>query len=446
MNNFNNFINSWKEYKQTRIGLEFEFFSNYDYIKTLEILNNYFNPIEIYGFNTYHSDFEVTNTKFKIEPDFSGGSDMIELVTGPLEYNEAKIIISKMLQFISKHGYTLDTSSIHINISFIDINMKDLKPVKLILNLSEDFIYDKFPDRVNNIYARSIKYIIPFENYTNIQYGMSNIINSFIISDDSKYYGVNFLKLTDNYLEFRYLGGENYEDKKIEIFSMIDYFILECRKAILDDYNQNDYIKLESYLDDNISWYQKYNTYEDFLTNIDNINIEVDKNNNYEHIVIYWDQFKVKLFQLIKYSDTITKCTINWNTLSKRLEIIEANIEGLILVSNIDFIECRIKDSNINRSDLIDCVVENCHIYNSNIYDSKINKSKNSNVKATEYTELIDSVFDGGILNCVMSGGVFRSGTIGNDADIDDTVKMSNASEFWMISNQVNKKIDKIKK
>lgn len=440
MNNLNTFINNWKELNLTKCGLEFEFLSNYDYVKTLEILNNYFNPIEVYGFNTYHSDFIVSNTQFKIEPDFSGGSDMIELITGPMEYNEAKIIISKMLEFIKKHGYTNETSSIHINISFDDINMKDLKPVKLILNLNEDFIYEKFPDRMNNIYARSIKYIIPFEHYINTQYGMSSVINSFTIPDDSKYYGVNFLKLSENYLEFRYIGGENYEDKKIEIFTMLDYFILQCRNAILEDYNQNDFIKLESYLDDNISWYKKYATYEDFLTNIENINIEVDKNTEYKNIVIYWEQFRIKLFELIKYSDSISKCTINFNTHTKRLEVLDANIESLILVSNIDFIECKIIDSNINRSDLVECDVTNSHIYNSNIYDSKIQNSKTTNVKASEYTVLDNCVFDGGVLDCIMTDGVFRSGTIGPDADIDNTVKMANYSEFWMISNAGNKK------
>ena len=49
-------------------------------------------------------------------------------------------------------------------------------------DLNEDFIYEKFPDRMNNIYARSIKYIIPFEHYINTQYGMSSVINSFIFS------------------------------------------------------------------------------------------------------------------------------------------------------------------------------------------------------------------------------------------------------------------------
>lgn len=440
MNSINNFVNNWKEFNNARVGLEFEFFSNYDYVKTLEILNNTFNPIEVYGFNTYHSNFTVSNTQFKIEPDFSGGSNMIELITGPMEYTESKIIIGKMLQFIKEHGYTNESCSIHINISFKDIDVRNLKPIKLILDLNEDYIYSKFPDRKNNIYARSIKYIVPFENFINVEYGMNAIINSFTIPNDSKYYGVNFQKMNDNYLEFRYIGGENYENKKIEIFNILDYFLKVTRTSIEEEYMQDDYIKLSSFLDDNISWYRSFTTYEDFLMNNDFITIEVNKNDNYNYIVNYWDQFKDSIFKLVKYSDEITKCKINYNTLSKRIEVIEAGIDGLILVKNIDFIECRIKNSNINYSDLIECIVEDSHIYNTNIYDSKINSSKLENTKCTDYTELNECIFDGGILDCIMDGGIFRSGEITENADINNNVKMSNTSDFWMISDITNKK------
>jgi hypothetical protein len=85
MNGLNkNFINDYKILNTAIIGIECEFFSNYSYIKTLELLNLEFDPIEIWGINKYHSDFHVTENIFKIEPDYSGGSEMIELITGPM--------------------------------------------------------------------------------------------------------------------------------------------------------------------------------------------------------------------------------------------------------------------------------------------------------------------------------------------------------------------------
>lgn len=442
--NIDAFINNWKELNQARIGLEFEFFSNYDYIKTLELLNNIFNPIEVYGFNTYHSDFLVTNNKFKIEPDFSGGSEMIELITGPLEYSEAKLIISKMLSFIKKYGYTTDKSSIHINVSFKDINVSDMKPVKLILNLNEDYIYSKFPDRKNNIYAKSIKYIMPFEQYTDTEYGLNNTLNSFKIPDNSKYYGVNFQKQVDNYLEFRYIGGEKYEDKKDDIYSCMNYFILELRKSILDDYTQDDYILLTNYLSDNINWYKQFSSYDTFLMNIENIELEIDCSNDYNVLVKGWDLLYKKLFSFIKECKETFKCKINYNTFSNRLEVIDANINGLTECKNVDFINCNLNNVTLINCDIIDSYLDNSHLYKCNIYNSKVNNSKINNSLATKYTELINCFFDDKILDCDMNGGIFRSGTITGNANISNDVKMSTGSDFWMISKQVNKKIKEI--
>lgn len=428
--------------KNTKLGLEFEFFSEYDYVKTLEILNNYFNPIQIYGFNEYHSDFQVTNTEWKIEPDYSGGSEMIELITGPLEYHEAKLVISKVCEFISKHGHTNDNSSIHINISFEDIDVTDLNTVKFILNLSEDYIYSKFPNRINNIYARSIKYIIPFEKYTYIDYGLNNIINTFKIPEEGKYYGVNFNKIKDNYLEFRYIGGKDYESKKIEIFELLNYFIMQMRNAILEDYNQDDYIRLAAYLEDNIRWYRKYATYDEFLMNIEGIDIEVDKSTKYEDIKDKWHEFKEKVFHLIKYSNELKNCTINYNTFTKRIEVIDTNIDSIQMIKNVDFVNCIISNSNFYNCDIIECDITNSHIYSSNIYDSKIHDSKLSNTKATEYTELNDVVFDGGIIDCIFNSGIYRSGQVSYNADISSEVIMANVSNFWMITNVGSKKKD----
>jgi hypothetical protein len=48
MNGLNkNFINDYKILNTAIIGIECEFFSNYSYIKTLELLNLEFDPIEI---------------------------------------------------------------------------------------------------------------------------------------------------------------------------------------------------------------------------------------------------------------------------------------------------------------------------------------------------------------------------------------------------------------
>jgi hypothetical protein len=435
MNTFNNrFINSWKELQTAVIGFEFEFFSNYSYIKTMELLNLEFDPIEIWGFNQYHSDFEVTDTKFKIEPDYSGGSEMIELITGPINWVDSRVILIKALNFIKKHGYTNDYCSIHINISFTDISVKDMNPIKLILNFNEDFVYDKFPDRRNNIYARSIKWVVPFEDWDDSEIALNSIIQCVQIPDDTKYYGVNIQKKWMGYLEYRYIGGADYENKTDDILSLMDYFILQTRKSVTEELLPEDNIKLLSYLEDNINWFKQYKTYDEFLSNISGVNIEVDQVSEYNAINASWDKLKNKLFDIIKSCDSIKDAIVNYNTTTNRLEIVDAVISNIHYLKGVDFVNCKITECTLYDCYVIDTEIDGGHIYNSKIYESKLNTCKLSNCDAMEWSELTKCMFDGGLIDCIMKDGVFRSGEIGSNAQIDMTVKMANKDTFWAIS------------
>lgn len=444
MNTFNSrFVSNWKELQTAKIGFEFEWFSNYSLIKTIELINLEFNPIEIYYNNQYHSGFEVTDQKWICEPDFSGGSEMIELITGPTNWLESRIILIKMLNFIKKYGYTNDYCSIHINISFTDVSVNDLNPIKLILNFNEDFVYDKFPDRRSNIYARSIKWIVPFEDWEDSEIALNSIVQCVQIPDDTKYYGINIQKKWMGYLEYRYIGGADYENKVDDILALMDYFVMQTKNAITEELLPEDNIKLLSYLEDNINWFKQYKTYNDFLANIEGIRVEIDQNPDYQSICASWDKFKKKLFDIIKSCENIKNAVINYNTTTNRLEIVDAVISNIHYLKGVDFINCQIRECTLYYCDIIDSTIDSGHIYNSKVYESKLTGCKLANCDALEWTELTKCMFDGGLIDCIMKDGVFRSGEIGPEAQIDSTVKMSNKSDFWSISpqNKIKKKI-----
>ena len=100
-----------KSYTQTevldsaKIGLEFEFYSSMDIEKTARSIAKYMKkrvviPVSMSSLNEpkplYHSPVTPTADIFKIEPDYSGGKNMFELVTGPASYKDARNIIIKM--------------------------------------------------------------------------------------------------------------------------------------------------------------------------------------------------------------------------------------------------------------------------------------------------------------------------------------------------------------
>lgn len=437
MNNFSNkYINNFNDLKDSIVGLEVEFFSNFNFIKTLEKLNNTFIGKEVWGINQYHSDFTPTEDIFKIEPDYSGGSEMIELITGPMKWAEARLILIQMLVFIRQNGYTDEHCSIHINISFnkeSNIDIYNLNLIKLLLNFNEDFIYNKFPTRRGNIYARSISQIIPFTDWNDPEIAFNVILNSLKLPDDTKYYGINVNKKFEGYLEYRYIGGTDYETKIDEVLELFDYFILQTKNAIVDPLNEEDKIKLLAYLERNINWYKQYDSYDEFLGNIDGINIQIDKNDNYKTVKMSWDKFKTQLFNFIHNTNDISETIINYNSTTNRLEIVGAHLKDISNVYSVDFIDCNISNCTLYNCDIVNSNINLGHIHNTNIYDSKIENSKLMDCKATEFTELNNCVFDGGQLNCVMRNGVFRSGQILQDAEIDNTVKMSNKDSFWQV-------------
>ena len=159
------------------IGIEFEFFSKIKIEKIAKLLAKKLNkrvviPLAITELGSdltpkYHSPIKTSGNIFKLEPDFSGGREMFELITGPLEYSEAKKIIGEVFEWIEEFGYTTDKASIHINVSFDKrkiqhtVKIENLNVLKFVLSFDESQIYKDFPHREHSVYAKSIKNIIP---------------------------------------------------------------------------------------------------------------------------------------------------------------------------------------------------------------------------------------------------------------------------------------------
>ncbi len=453
MDGFNKkFIDNWSLLTSSTIGLELEFFTDYSYVKLLEMLNAYFADSEkfIWGFSTYHPNFTPTDKEFCITPDYSGGASMVEFITGPMSYVEARIILLKMLKFIDENGWTDDNSSIHINISFKDQNlqMENLNPLKLILSLNEEVIYQKFPNRRNNIYCQSISWIIPFTDFPDAETAVNRISTGLILPDDTKYYGVNLQKKNLGWLEWRYIGGKDYHQKLDDILELMDYFIL-ITKTGFDPVTEEDNIKLFSYLDNNIAWYAQYSTYDEFLSNIEGINIQYDGDGDISIISENWPNIKDKLFRIIKMSKagSIKGGMFNYNSSKGRFEIVNAIIQDMYTVKEVDFVECKIYNITAHRAVFADCEVEASHIWNCEIHGTTLVKCKITGCKVKDNSELDDCMFDGeSIEESVMKNGVFRSGKILDNVEIEASVKMANKSAFWHVYDPHSKKVNPIKK
>jgi len=422
------FIHEYSKLSKSIIGFEFEFYmKDLSFYKTLELINKELSPVKVHGFRHYHTDFKPDNNNFKIEPDLSGGSNMVELITGPMQYTDAKFYLIKILKFIQNYGYTNEKASIHFNLSFIgEKNLNDLNVLKLILNTNEEEIYSFYPSRKGNIYAKSVKNIIPFKEYDFFNISIDSVKNALYIPED-KYYGINFTHINSDKekqrLEYRYIGGEDYEKSIGNIVYFLDRFIIDSYNSIDVGFNQNDCTNLEVYLENNIEKYKSFSKYDNFLVEYPTIQLQVDQSNLYELVSSYFLRIYDRLWDVIESTDGLKDCILNYVTATQKLEIIDATLKGKFPINSIEFVNCVILEGIYEK-----CNFYGCEITKSDISKSKIEASEASSSKVlscrVENTVLTDCFFMSGFLNGDMNGGIFRSGELGPYASISPETKI----------------------
>lgn len=408
------------------VGVEFEFYSNIGLEETRKSVSSLLGrPIRLE--TKAHSEFQPSADEFKIEPDMSGGKGLMELVTGPIPYRNGRIMISKMLNWIQENGYTNDRASIHINLSFDKKYLEDpdmiskMNVLKFILDFNEKQIYKFFPNREKSVYAKSIKWIMPKDEA--YFFDGSNISSMSYKFADTKYYGINFSKKEKNYLEFRYLGGTDYEKKQDSIFYLIEVFLMQmwnsCNNPLFTEENK---IELRKILNKNLPVIESLKDYKKINQYWPDIHLMVDLQESDQIIKLYWAKIKKKVIDLI-VNGGMTAGKINYDSDLSKVQIKDGKFGVCYLLEGYDFIDCEI-GGNIETSNFYGCTIKGanlirCDLYkNSKIIESKIESSYvHGSCEATNcYVFGRDGVFKG-----KMVGGIFREGFISNDTRFEDT-------------------------
>lgn len=442
------YINKWDILKNARVGFEFEFYTDKSYYKLLEFLNRELEPIKVSGFRVYHSKFEPSKTHFKIEPDLSLGYDGVELITGPLDYVNCKPILLKTLKILQKHATVDDRCSIHINVSFdeekTENTLNKLDPLKLILEVDEERIYKSFPVRRNNIYAKSVKKMIPFKGYDYADSALSLLKNNLELPD-TKYYGINIANIDKGRLEYRYIGGSDYINKTNEILDLMDYFILLTNKCIEEDFTEDNQEALRNYLDKNINNFKSYKKYEKFLGTFPTITLQVDTMNDLNTLKTYYNYFYEDLYSLINNVESLNNCIINFDTDTHRLEVIEAKIKAIFDIKNITFVNCSIESGSFSNCIYVSSTIKNSYISTSEMMETDIVKSKIESSHINQNSKAKDCFLFNTFLNGNMEGGVFRSGKIGEFGELTKTVKIVTVKNNYFNDNDDITSDDKMK-
>jgi hypothetical protein len=411
----------------SRMGFEFEFYSNHSVKETATLLSRILNK-KISVQEKSHSDFAPSATHYKIEPDMSGGLKLLELVTGSLPYQDARMEFIKIMKWITEHGKTGPRCGMHINVSFDPDKhgrtfLSHMNVLKFVLEFDEDFIYDLFPDRQGSVYAKSIKYIVPKDKY---QFDKIENINPYnFIFPSEKYYGVNFEKLVKNYLEFRYLGGDNYNKRTNDILKLIDHFILELYKSAADpNFTRENYAELKKILNKYSHMTKSYISFENFKESYPEVGFLVDLDSDDRRIKLFWGKIRDQLFSLLNECG-LKDGIINYNSDTGKLQLKGADLSNSFKVENIDLVACKIRGV-ITKCDIFDCDVQDAEIYECNLFSSTVVKgSKVMDSYTNRTAKLINCYVDGknSIMNGRMEGGILRNSKITNLSSFDDKVE-----------------------
>jgi len=426
------------------IAYEFEFYTDLDATTIAQLLKKATKK-KIVVCDKYHTDLETTAEIWKIEPDMSGGAAMLELITGPMKFLEALTMLSAVCAFISKNGWTDEKCGIHVNMSFdmksLPIGyspMNKISKLKLCLGIDEDLIYKQWPDRKGSMYARSMRAIYPLSKFA-FNDNFENVNPEFYHIPDNKYYGLNLTKLQKNYIEVRYLGGANYEQKVARIspvISSIGSLVLSAMES--DSFTVPETAELKKIITKHKKFVDSFSTLDRFLLSYTNMRLLVDLKGDYEIVKSFYSTIREKLF------DLIVDCQVKRGTLNYDSDISVFQGKDMISkegeIKNMELVNCKLS-GDITKCTMYDCTINKSHILDSEFVSGNVAntcKIVSSPITTTAnafkncYIDNKNFPIDGEI-----KGGVIKSGDISTQCEI--------AKDVIVVSKQVsgagNKKV-----
>jgi len=414
-----------KVYNQFEIQLKFEFFSYYGVDKTVQILKDHLNK-EIIKDNEDNIICDDYTYKLKFNNAFL--NPYVQLITGNLDYQTARLTIIKVFEKIREFGYTDPKTFLRVKLSVAEgsqliPDVSNIDRLRYILNFDESLIWSKFELQKDSPFVRSMYHIVP----------VNKIVDNIKTIDSTRYklpnsnlYGIDYTGILTNQIGFNYIGGEKYEKKINEALDCVDYYMISLASTLnSNEYTEKNRIKLELILDDLRDVLIGYESPMKFKKEFPELKLTVDLNDNEQVLKTHWPKIKDKIFCILVNSNLKTG-SINYDTFLSRMQIKDAKFKSLNL-RDIEVVDSEIYDSVLNKCNLYKCTVINSNIEVNNIYaNTEIKNSKLKNSYCNSTVDIFDCYVNGKetIFNGTMNGGIFREGNISDSASLKSNVKV----------------------
>lgn len=433
-------LNQQRLFDNVNIGFEFEFFSPIGRAELAEKLEVLLGK-KVISTNEYNSDIAVSYAEFKLEPDFSGGFKMNELITGVMPYNEAIHVMYKVMNFIDENGFTTERTGLHINMSLNEFDLglrerlQNLNVFKYILGLNEEKIFEMWPSaksRIQKIYKNPVSNIYPKNKFlaeTSISYSKPSSPLEFNYPQ-SKYFGINFDKLKDGYVEVRYAGGAEYQTKRASATSLVNYIAESLYNTLQSNYQYSidEQKKVHDVLKKQRDNTLALKSYENFAKNFPDISLYVDLKDDPRILEANYLKVRDSIFDLVTFGQ-MTKGSINYDTDTERVQLKDSSLKEGFGIKGIDLINCSIE------AEITDCMLYECKVRSSHITECRILTGND-----IRYCHLDECMFEKGSVNRIdlsyiksspdsviyanLNECIVRSGIIALDAEVDSKTEV----------------------
>ncbi len=367
-------------------------------------------------------NFTPSEGKYYIIKSYKYGKERYRFYTDKLLYAKARIVLISAFGVIKEFGYTDSSCIVRTSISFnrgmSNLDIRNLRVLKFILDFNEDMAYRFFPDVKNSIYVKSIKNITPQNKFFRSENLRVEDFN--YVLPNMKFFGVIFDDIKNGNLTFRYIGGEKYEYKIVEALDLIGIYIHQIQKALFDSrFSQKNKDELTKIIKNSEKILEAYESSSKFQKVFPNIKLTVDMDTNDQILKSKYVKFRDDIFDLLSSSD-ITKGEINYDSALSKIQA--QRLKGHIYeIEDWEFVDCDLEIEYAKNCNFFDCKLNNSSLSRCNIYrHSGIKKSKIKDTYINRTCEVTDSFISGD--QSMIDGRIIRGkivgGRIGNHSQI----------------------------
>jgi hypothetical protein len=267
-------LDDFRNWEEMVSDIAEDMYKDADFIDRYEI-GDYSTVSQTKGSNLWAFEYDQT-----ISPD--GG---IEVKSPPMKLPDFIKILPKILKWIKKWGYTDSQCGLHFHMS-LETGVLDY--FKVIVFTEEDLIFKYFPERVNSDYAFEVKQKLVKSNPEDTKNVIQRAVKRKLKKDDinvallgsDKYDAINKIDQNTNRVEFRYMGGTNYENKHKQIEELIKRYAFALSVACDPEWRWKEYVLRLHRILNKIEKYMLEEQLENIKTDIRGIDL-----NRFPHIM-----------------------------------------------------------------------------------------------------------------------------------------------------------------